>query len=104
MLQVFQDCKAVGLNSNPTIPLVYPLGDNKRQTTAGCLQVENPNFFRYLCHSWGKTQSMTPQAEWNLVCVLYFSPQALTWSKLLTSLVALLEAGKFESFIIHLLN
>lgn len=47
---------------------------------------------------------MTPQAELNLVCILCFSPQALTWSKLLTSLVALLEAGKFESFIIHLLN
>lgn len=35
--------KAVGLKPNPTT-LVLPLGDNKRQTTAGCLQVENPNF------------------------------------------------------------
>lgn len=30
-------------------------------------------------------------------CVLYFSPQDFTWAKLLTSLVALLEAGKFHS-------
>lgn len=60
------------------------------------------NFFRFLCHSWGKTQSLTPQAELNLLCVLYFSPQALTWSKLLTSLVALLEAGKFHNSPIKL--
>lgn len=30
------------------------------------------------------------------MCVLYFSPQVLTWSKLPTSLVALLEALKFH--------
>lgn len=33
----------------------------------------------------------------DLVCVLYFSPQDLTWTKLLTSPVALLEAGKFHN-------
>lgn len=36
------------------------------------------------------------------MCVLYFSPQVLTWSKLPTSLVALLEALKFHNSPIKL--
>ena len=67
----------------------------KRQLDAGKLKTFI--FFRFACHSWGTTQALRPQAGLGLVCVLYFSPQDFTWTKLLTSLVALLEAGKFHN-------
>lgn len=71
---------------------IWVLTRDKPQLDAGRLKAR---LFFSICHSWGKTQASGPQAGLDLVCVLYFSPQDLTWTQLLTSLVALLEAGKF---------
>lgn len=91
-LQVSQGWK--GLKPNPThghCPWVRTRG--KPQLHAGGLKALV--FFRFACHSQSKTQALRPQGGLDLSCVLYFSPQDFTWTKLLTSLVALLEAGKF---------
>lgn len=91
-LQVSQGCKR--LKPNPThrhCPWVQTRG--KPQLDAGGLKALM--FSRFACHSQSKTQALRPQGCLDLSCVLYFSPQDFTWTKLLTSLVALLEAGKF---------
>lgn len=92
-LWLSRSCEAAGPK-----PSSFPLPRRLSlwQTTAGCWQAESPYILDFLIIHEANTSFLRPQAGLDVGCVLFFSPRDFIWAKLLISLVALLEAGKFH--------